>query len=312
MATLREIVTGKGWDATQGIVEEVVKTVPELAFFDSTIIPGTSFQTLRLTSDPTTGFRSVGNGIDASDEGYSLVTTSLGILAGLVQRDKAAVLADVRGRDACMRAAAIATVRSAMKTLASKVWYGAASGDEKFAGAAALVKAALTVKAAGTTANKQSSVFAVGNSCDDKCGLFFGDGSDLFGQAELDWKEGLMAGSNSKPVPSFWKDLTSWAAFGCRNSNSIARLANLGDNSNLTDALLAKLVNAYRKANDGQMPDALFASYDQVEALQQARSAAYPAVRGTKSGIAAPWPTDYEGIPLFATSAISDTEAVVA
>ena len=38
MATLREIVTGKGWDATQGIVEEVSKLVPELNFFDAKII----------------------------------------------------------------------------------------------------------------------------------------------------------------------------------------------------------------------------------------------------------------------------------
>lgn len=121
MATLRELVTGKGYDASQGIIEEVSNLVPELNFFDAHLIQGTSFQSVVQIADPTTGFRAVGAGIDSSDEGYRLDTFNLGILAGLVQRDKAAFDADVRGRDAALTAAATSLIRSAMKTLAAKV-----------------------------------------------------------------------------------------------------------------------------------------------------------------------------------------------
>ena len=108
MATLAEIVTGKGYDASQGIIEEVSKLVPELDKFDSVLIPGTTFQSVAQTSDPTTGFRTAGNGIDASDEGYRLDDFALGILAGLCQRDKAVFDADVRGREAAFDAEAAA------------------------------------------------------------------------------------------------------------------------------------------------------------------------------------------------------------
>ena len=83
MATLRELVTGRGYDASQGIIDEVSNYVPEINTLDSILIPGTTFQSVSLVSDPTTGFRTVGNGIDASDEGYALKDFALGILAGL-------------------------------------------------------------------------------------------------------------------------------------------------------------------------------------------------------------------------------------
>ena len=78
MATLRELVTGKGFDASQGIIDEVSKLVPELDFFDAITIQGTSFQSVSQTSDPTTGFRAINNGVDASDEGYELKNFNLG------------------------------------------------------------------------------------------------------------------------------------------------------------------------------------------------------------------------------------------
>ena len=89
----------------------------------------------------------------------------------------------------------------------------------------------------------------------------------------------------------------------------MARLANLGAASHtLTDALLAKLVNAYRKAND-ELPSAIFASYDQLAFLQASRTATMVAPR-ERGSISAEWPTDYQGIPLIASNAVSDAEAV--
>ena len=311
MATLAEIVTGKGYDASQGIIEEVSKLVPELDKFDSVLIPGTTFQSVAQTSDPTTGFRTAGNGIDASDEGYRLDDFALGILAGLCQRDKAVFDADVRGREAALRAAAVSMVRSGMKTLAGKVWYGAKAGTEKFNGCAALVKAALVVDAGNSTANKSSSAYAVGIG-EDKCHLVFNEKSALLTRAELEWKEGIMNGANNKPVPSYWTDLTGWAGFACRNANAIARIANLGSGSGnkLTDDMLAELVSKYAEKNDGQNPSAIFCTFAQRLFLQKSRGTTVRTGAGSSLAISAGVPLEYAGIPIIATNSLSDAEAV--
>lgn len=310
MAKLIDLVKGAYADATVGIVDEVVKEVPEVAFFDARLVKGTQFKTLARISLPTAGFRTVGNGIDASRSGYGLKTFDLGILSGLVQIDKAEVLGDsLRSKEEVLSDEAIDLIVAGMKELASKIWYGGKAGAESFDGVAALCEDALVVDAGDSTANKCSSVYAVGNDAKKACGLVFSENSGFFLNGELDFKEGKMLGVNNKEVPCFWTDLTGWAGFSAVNSKKMARLANLGTASHtLTDALLAKLVNAYRKAT-GSRPDALFASYDQVAALQASRTATMVAPR-ERGSISAPWPTDHDGIPLIATNAIVDTEAV--
>ena len=310
MATLRELVTGKGWDASQGIIEEVSKLVPELNFFDARTISGTTFKGLKLTSDPATGFRAIGNGIDASDEGYSLATYELAYLAGLVKRDKAAFEADPTGRDAALARAATAVVRSGMKTLAAAIWYG--DSTSKFSGVSALVKPALVKDAGGTTASAQTSVYLVGNNAQDTCGLVFNQDSKLLTAAELEWKEMLSTGANSKDMPVLYTDLGCWCGFAVLNSNSVGRIANLSatDSKGLTDALLADAVTAYQKANDGLSPAAIFAPFSQIRALRADRSTkVYNGPRDTKENLAAN-PTDFDGIPIIGTNAISETEAV--
>lgn len=310
MAKIIDLVKGAYADATVGIVDEVVKAVPEIAFFDARLVKGTQFKTLAKTGLPTTGFRTVGNGVDASRSGYALKTFDLGVLAGLVQVDKAEVLGDsVRSKEEVLSDEAIDMVISGMKTLAGKVWYGNKASAESFDGVAGLCLDELVVSAGDSTANKCSSAFAVGNDVKKACGLVFSENSGFFLNGDLDFKEGTMTGSNSKPVPCFWTDLTGWAGFSAVNSKKMARLANLGASSHtLTDALLAKLVNAYRKAND-EVPSAIFASYDQLAFLQASRTATQVAPR-ERGSISAEWPTDYQGIPLIASNAISDAEAV--
>lgn len=318
MATLREIVTGKGWDATQGIIEEVSKLVPELNFFDAKIIQGTTFQGVKLTSLPTTGFRAIGTGVDASDEGYSLATYTCALLSGLVKRDIAAFTADVRGADAAKAAAAIATIRSAMKTLATAIWYGDGSGANNsniFPGVAAAAGTASNVlKAGGSTASKQTSVFLVGNDAEEECGLYFGEDSELLGKSELEWFKTTATGSNNKSYTALCANLDCWAGFGVRNANSVFRIANLSttDSKTLSDALLAEAVSLYQEKNDGVAPKAIFAPFEQVRALRVSRSAKVYDLPGHGGENIAGAVVDFDGIPIIGTSNISLTEAVVA
>lgn len=315
MAKLIDIVKNGGYiDAAVGIIDEVTKSVPEMAFFDARLIDGTQFQSLVKTGLPTTGFRALNNGVDASRSAHSLRTFNLGVLAGLCQVDKAEAQAScapgVNTIESFLGDQATDLVVSGAMSLASKVWYGAKAGAEGFDGVSALVSDDLTIDAGGTTANKQASVYAVGNSATKACGLVFAKNSGFFLTEDLVWKDGKMLGENGKEVPAYWADLTGWAGFSAVNAKKMARLANLGDSKNLTDALLAKVVNAYRKANNGLNPDALFTTFDQLAALQTSRSVVAPSVGKVRTEITAAWPTDYEGIPLIASNALLDTEAV--
>ena len=54
MARIIDLVTNAGQvDVTKGIVEEAVKSCPEMQFFDADIVPGTTIATLARTSLPT-------------------------------------------------------------------------------------------------------------------------------------------------------------------------------------------------------------------------------------------------------------------
>lgn len=313
--TLREVITGKGWDASEAIITEVEKNVPELRYFPTNIIAGTTFQSMFHIKDPTTGFRTIGNGIDASDEEYELRTYKLAILAGLCKRDKAAVYADVRGKEATLNAAAIAHIRSAMKTLAAAIYYG--DSTSQFSGAASLVKDALVVNAGASAAasgdSGLTSVYAFGAADNgEECTLNFNQDSSLLTQTQLEWVSGEMNGANSKPVPCWQTDLTGWAGFSCRRGNAVARIANLSANisetgaKTLTDALLSSLVARYKKNNDGATPTVIFAPWDQLEALRISRSKVVYNLPGDTREHMAAMPTDFDGIPLVGTTAIKD------
>ncbi len=317
MATLREVVTGKGWDASEAIITEVEQQVPELRYFPVRTIEGTTFQSMFHISDPTTGWRTVGNGVDASDEGYELRTYKLAILAGLCKRDKAAVYADVRGKEECLNAAGKAHVRSAMKTLAKSIYYGDTLGTHQFQGAAALANAKMVVDAGASAAASGdtglTSVYAFGATPDcEGCAINFNKDSAMITAKELEWVSGEMTGANSKPVPAWVTDLTGWAGFSFAKKYSAGRIANLTADTSavgaktLTDALLAKLVGCFRKNNDGALPTVIFAPFDQLEALRVSRSAVIYNTPGDKREHMAAFPTDFDGIPLIGTSAIDN------
>ena len=74
MAKIIDLVTNAGQvDVTKGIVEEAVKSCPEMQFFDADTVPGTTIATLARTSLPTVAFRNLGDPVRSSRSGYAEV-----------------------------------------------------------------------------------------------------------------------------------------------------------------------------------------------------------------------------------------------
>ena len=321
MAKIIDLVTNAGQvDVTKGIVEEVARAVPEVAFFDAGTVPGTTLSTLARTSLPTTAFRDIGDPVSSSRSGFAKRTVDLKLLSGRVEVSEAEALANplmtVEEQEVDE---AQATLTSAFKTLAKQIWYGPDSGkgDAKgFDGAVDLVDAAMVTRAGNGTADANTSVWFVGNGFKTKVGLAFSANSKILSATDLEFRKGDIlikngGGAVTGVEPGYIGDLTSWAGLHVANKNALARLCNVTATTGLTDDMLTDCIEAYAQANDGQRPDAIFMSYNARKMLRKSRTLAFTSKKGVDVTQYAPTPTDIDGIPIIATNAIVDTEAIV-
>jgi hypothetical protein len=308
MAKLIDLVSTAA--ASKEIFEAVSNVVPEIGFFDSRKIAGTSFQTNVRITKPTAGFRAVGTGVVPSVSGYELKTFNMKVLSGVVTVDKAAAEGDIRGRDKMLADEAIGQIASASRALAQQIWEG--SDPAGFTGARQLVKASNVVDVEGTTANTGSAVFAVGNNVEDACGLNFSQDSKLLNVEELEWFEQLIAQEGGKVLPSFWTDLSSFCGFSCMDPNKIAMAKNItaDEGKGCTDDVLAEVLEKYMEANSGVKPDAFWMSWRSARQLRRSRGLSLETLDGSFITKTAGVPTDFGGIPIYITSAISDTAAI--
>lgn len=320
MAKILDLVTNAGQvDVTKGIVEEVVKVVPEIAFFDAGTIPGTTLSTLARTSLPTVAFRKIGDPVSSSRSGFAKRTVELALLSGRVEVSEAEAFANpIASLEEQEVDEANAVLIAAFKHLAKQIWYGAKSGkgDSKgFDGCVDLVDAALVTKAGNGTAGANTSVWLVGNGFKTKLGLAFSQNSKILSASDLEFHKGDILIKNGATVtgvePGYIGDLTSWAGLHLANKNALARLCNVTTTTGLTDDMLTDAIEAYTQANDGIRPDAIFMSYNARKMLRKSRTLTFTSKKGVDVTQSAPIPTDMDGIPIIATNAILNTEATV-
>lgn len=320
MAKIIELVTNAGQvDVTKGIVEEVLKSVPELDFFDAGTVKGIVMSTLSRTSLPTVAFRKIGDPVSSSRSGFAKRTVELALLSGRVEISEAEAMANglmsVEEQEADE---AISVLRAAFKHIAKQIWYGTSSDAKGFDGAVKLVDAALVTLAGVGTSNANTSVWAVGNGFKTKCGLAFSENSKILSSTDVEFvKKDILVKDpqNNNAVigvePGYVGDLTSWAGLHVANKNALARLCNVTTTTGLNDDMLRDLVEAYSIANDGALPDAIFMSFNARKMLRKSREFALKLKGGGDGKVFAPIPTDVDGVKIIATNAIVDTEETV-
>ena len=227
MARIIDLVTNAGQvDVTKGIVEEAVKSCPEMQFFDADTVPGTTIATLARTSLPTVAFRNLGDPVSSSRSSYAERTATLKLLSGRVEISDAEVKKNgLQTKEEMQTDESIATMAAAFQHLAKQIWYGTGSDAKGFAGAAALVDAAMVTKAGAGSAGANTSVWFVGNGAKRACGIVFSknskiiNGEDLtFHDGDIPIKETVTINDEQKEIvtgvePGTIGDLTSFAAF---------------------------------------------------------------------------------------------------
>ena len=325
MAKIIDLITNAGQvDVTKGIVEEALKAAPEMAFFDSDVVPGTTIATLARTTLPTVAFRNIGDPVSSSRSQYAERTATLKMLSGRAEITDAEVKKNpLLTKDEQCVAEAIAVLAASFQHLGRQIWYGTGADAKGFAGATSLVDASMVTRAGNGTSNANTSVWFVGNGVKTKCGIVFSKNSGILSEKDVEFirgdvqiKETVTIGGTDKSIvvgvePGWIGDLTSFAALLVSNIHTLARLCNVTTTTGLNDDMLADSVDAYMQANDGAKPDAIFMSYAARRMLRKSRNLSVDAVTDTLNRYAA-IPMDHDGIPIIATNALINTEETVA
>lgn len=317
--TLLDIVKGNGCDKVIGIVEEVVQVVPEINIFTGRSIKGTSFKTLVRTGVPKIGFRKPNNGTSTGKSTYINRTVDCALIDGRIEIDKAGVAdVDEDGPEVCKARQAVGYMQGAFGTFASQIWYGSKNDKNGFQGAAEIVRDDMWTgnPAAGLTASTGSSIFAVRINPLTACGLVFGaNGQGLLGQ-EMVWRIGDITGENNQKLTGYIADMPAWLGLSAVNSFSIARYDNLTADANkgVTDKVMSAVFNNFVEKNGGLTPTHFFMAFRSRTQLQDSRSVTLfgTGTQRTAQPTTAPMPTDFEGVPIIASTAISTTEAITA
>jgi hypothetical protein len=311
-------------DVVAPLVETSVGSMPEMTTFAANQlgVGELSYQTLIRTGYPTAAFHDVGAGVAASKSSVALKLFECFPFAGRVECPSHIANNWKRGGPAgyfSFEAAGI--MKAAMFAMAKQIWYGRGAADGKgfpglknFTAFGTTVTDPLTskiynmtVNATGTTANTGSSAYLVVSGAQE-VELQLGTGS-VFELPEP--RVGDMTDSNSNKVEALISVLQGWAGLATPNVHCVRRITNLTNDSGkgMTDALLAKTLKEFPA---GVRPTGIYMSANQRYLLQISRTVTLQGSGSTRPNqpLVAPVPTEYDGIPIYATDAIGDTDAI--
>lgn len=315
LPTLLDIAKRSGNDAVAGLIEEVIAATPEVSGMHAVpgkgwvqipnvaaarTIKGRMYKTLVRTALPTVGFRDANEGVAASKSEYENRLVETFVLNPRWECDKAVADNAEDGPEAYIADEAIAVVKSSIMTLGRQFYYGRTSpGDGK--GHPGLIDSLdatnMEVDATGTSQGKGSSVWAVKFGPQDVTWVY-GD------QGQLDMSDVRLesiADESGKRFTAYVQELLAYPGLQVGNKHCIGRIRDLTDENGkgLTDDLIAQLIEKFPA---GVVPDVLFMTRRSLAQLRNSRTAT------NATGAPAPYPVDWEGIPIAVTDSLTNTE----
>lgn len=294
--TLIDIAKERGVQQ-EGYVMEAIAATPELDHMPVDGIPGQQYSTLVCTTLPTVDFRLPNEGAADSKPIYEPRTVETHILNPSWGADKAVADIHPKGPQYMIARDGKLMVSAAMLKICSQMYYGGSA--KGFQGLTNFVDSSLVVDATGSTANSAFSVWALKFGVDD-VQLVLG------GNSQLDVTDPRVTDyfdSSGNRHTRYVQEMLAWVGIQVMNKWSVGRIKNLTTQSGkgLTDSLLSQLLETFPT---GHLPDLFITTRRGVGQLQRSRTAT------NATGAEAPRPTSYEGIPIIASEALVNTEAI--
>lgn len=266
---------------------------------------GTTHKYLKESTAPTVGFRAANAGRDHSKSGDTVVEETLKILDASYHIDAMLAEGNARGLGYVLEREAMRHLRAAYKACERQFLYGTAEDAGGFNGLADnaglnhtdddMVYDAGASGGAGTeltdvwmfrsTGMLQDVAIIMGQSGD----IQIGDPFEFFAED-----------GDGKKFPAWGQRIDGYIGLQVGGAKSVGRLANVqvkaGEaNNRLTDDLLSELYALFPEELE---PTHIAMNKRALKDLQQSRTAT------NATGAPAPWPTEWNGIPIIATSSI--------
>lgn len=318
LTTLAEMILFNSQDVNPAEITNILNAAPALSMMHSmTSSNGTTHKFNIETGAPTVGFRAVNDGADYTAGSSTQSTVTLKYIDAKVIEDRAECLAYRFGAEAWMDNRTSRQLRQALYVFEKQVWYGTVHGDSGgFSGLANDANYngasdALVVDATGTTAGTGSSVWAIRSTPDDAAMALVGAGDpNINGGQNINFTisptfESLTLGANSKSMVALVRDAGAHLGIQVGSKYAVGRIANLTADSGkgLTDTLMSKLLELF----PASAPPTMFVMSRRSRGqLQRSRTTYSP------TGMPAPLPSEYEGIPIVVSDSIINTETLLA
>ena len=298
--TLLDIAKMNGADPLVGLIEEATKAHPETIEVPGRTIKGTSYKTLVRTKLPTVGFRNGNQGADATKSSYENRTVETYILNPRWEQDKAIADAYEDGAAACIAIEAAGQMEASLLALGKQFFYGTSFDAKGFPGLCqAYDSTNMLLDAGGTTDSVCSSVWMIRRGPKAVQWVFGMEGNLSLSAV----REQLVPDSQTPPkyYTAYVQEMLVRPGLQVGSVRAVCRGYKFTEDAGLgvTDAALAKMLEKFPA---GLGPDAIFMSKRSRRQLKNSRTAVNP------TGLPAPFPVDYEGIPIFVTECLYDTE----
>lgn len=307
-------------DVAVGLIEENLRYAPELMVFPSRVIPGTNYEAVIASGDPTVGFT-------AANDGPALTKTTLrkemvtcGIFRGAVEIDLAVEKASQgSGLPSLESLESSRIAQAAMRYIGRQIFYGTAYDSKGFVGLKAFTPKTATagtseivVDATGT-GTAATSIYAVKFGIQD-IHLVFGANQTLELSEFRDQQ--LTNSTTGGKFAGRVAELTAYIGMQRININSVGRILNVTADAGKTasDSLLSQLLEKFPV---GFTPDAFFMSRRSHGQLSRSRSVTIFSTLGINPGpnsrtspVIATSVPDYNGIPIVVTDSILNTDTI--
>lgn len=316
--TLLDIATINADSGVVGLIDETIEAHPELALVPARTINGVFYKTLVCTTLPDVAFRDANEGTAATKAVYENRLVETFILSPKWVCDKAVADRCEDGAEAFIALAARAHLEAAAQHLCSCFYYGlttvggtprhATAGDAKgFPGlhdAIGLSAAANLLVDAGETGagNIATSVFMIKAGPTDVNWVWGNNGALEVDDVRI---ESVLDSGGTNSFTAYVQELLAYPGLQVGNRYCVGRIGEI-DNSasaaeSLTDDMLADL---YAQFPTGYKPDMILMNRRSQGQLRANRTAT------NATGAPAPFPQEWEGIPIHITDAIENTEIV--
>lgn len=309
--TLLDMAKRNGRDRAVPLIEETSKWIPEISGtnWDGSKIPGVgsvrtikgiNYKTLVRTANPTVGFRDANTGANVSGGSYENRLVETFILNPRWECDKAVADRSEDGPDAYIADEAMAIMEAAMQALGSQFFYGRAIDAKGFPGLVDAVHSDFVVDATGT-GSSSASVYAVKFGIGHVQWIYGENGSLAIPDKRIETVYRADPGTSTplKPMDAYVQSMLAYPGVQVGSLRSVGRIKNITASAGktLTDALIYSLLTKMKVR-----PDVLFMNKTLLEQLRASRTTFSP------TGLPAPTPNTFEGIPIAPTESLTMTE----